>query len=337
MKVGDFDTDNRVLIVAEIGNNHEGDPGLAEALIERAAQSGADAVKFQTFVPELFVSRQNPDRLNRMRNFQLSFSQFEALAHHAKSAGVIFFSTPLDLESAEFLAGLQPLFKIASGDNNFWPLIEKVASFGKPTIISTGLSTAELLDDIHSFWRSQPNSAELAYLHCLACYPAPLEQANLGAIHFLRDYFKDVTIGYSDHTLGIDASVYAVAAGARIIEKHFTLDHEYSNFRDHKLSANPEELKQMVRRIRQVEKMLGNAEKAPQDCQEELRIVARRSIAVKVDLPAGHELELADICWIRPGSGIAPGSEGQVVGRRINRSLSKGTIIFPKDLVEGNP
>ena len=140
MKIGGLDLDQKVFVIAEIGNNHEGDFALAEELITRAAESGADAVKFQTIIPELFVSRAETARLERLKKFQFSFEQFASLAETARKAGVVFFSTPFDLESARFLNTIQPIFKIASGDNNFYPLLEEVASFGKPMIVSTGLA-----------------------------------------------------------------------------------------------------------------------------------------------------------------------------------------------------
>lgn len=332
MKIEAFDTDEHVFVVAEIGNNHEGVFALAQEMIGRAAEAGVDAVKFQTFVPDLFVSKDDLDRMERMRRFQLDFSQFEELAQQAQLAGVMFFSTPLDLESAHFLQHLQPLFKIASGDNNFFPLIETIGSFGKPTIISTGLADIDLLDRVHRRWNQQANPSELAYLHCVACYPVRQDQANLAAVHTLRSHFPDVTVGYSDHTLGNEAALYAVAAGARIIEKHFTLDKHHSDFRDHRLSADPEEMKNLVAEIRRVELIMGSGAKAPQECEVASETAMRRSIAVVRDLPADHELAFEDLCWVRPGSGIVAGRERDVLGRRTQRSLSKGDFIRSEDL-----
>ena len=333
MKFANFNTDERVFIVAEVGNNHEGDFTLAQEMVGRAAEAGVDAVKFQTFIPELFVAKDDTDRIAKLRSFQLSFSQFEILASQAQSAGVVFFSTPLDLESAEFLNSVQSIFKIASGDNTFWPLIEKVASFGKPAIVSTGLATMELLHSIRQFWQERASAADLAYLHCVASYPAPLEQANIGAISSMVHHFGDVTIGYSDHTLGIETAVYAVAAGARIMEKHFTLDHQQSDFRDHKLSANPAEMKNLVNAIRRVETIRGSGEKIPQACEEDMRVAITRSIAAVRDLPRNHELELQDFCWVRPASGIPVGKEKDLLGRRTKAPLPKGAIIHYEDLV----
>lgn len=332
MRIANFDTDDRVFVIAEIGNNHEGDFALAQEMIGRAAEAGADAVKFQTFIPELFISRADIERIERLRSFQLSFSQFEALAKQAELAGVIFFSTPLDVESAHFLNDIQPLFKIASGDNNFFPLIETVASFNKPTIISTGLVDFTYLDELRVIWEQQSGMTELAYLHCVTSYPVPIDQANLGAIASLRNRYPDLTVGYSDHTLGIEAATYAVAAGARIIEKHFTLNKKHSDFRDHQLSADPREMTELVDMIRHVDRMTGGFEKKSQLCEAPLQIAARRSIAVKRDLPVNHELTWQDICWVRPGSGIAAGQEKYVLGRHIRRAMRRGDLIQLDDL-----
>lgn len=333
MRIGTFNTDKRVFVIAEVGNNHEGDFTLAQEMIGLAAEAGVDAVKFQTFIPELFISRSDEERIDRLRSFQLSFSQFEALAQQAESAGLIFFSTPLDLESAYFLNSIQPLFKVASGDNNFLPLIEILASFGKPTIISTGLADFALLDKLHTIWREQSGTAELAFLHCVASYPVPTEQANLGAIHTLQKRYPELTIGYSDHTLGIEAAIYAVAAGARIVEKHFTLNKQHSDFRDHQLSADPADMAELVDAIRHVDDMVGSGEKTAQPCEEALQVAARRSIAVKYDLRANHELVWQDLCWVRPGSGIRVGQEKDVLGRRTKRVMRQGELIQPEDLL----
>ena len=217
----------RVFIVAEIGNNHEGSFTLAEELVGRAAESGADAVKFQTSDPDRFVAHTDTARLERLKQFRLSHEQIASLAALARRCGVVFFSTPLDLDTARFLDGLQPVFKIASGDNTFFPLIDLLASFGKPLIISTGLADLVLLDELRDACGGSGAAGgdpALAFLHCVASYPVPAEQVNLAAIRTMATRFPEVVIGYSDHTLGIEASVGAVAVGARIIEKHFTLE-----------------------------------------------------------------------------------------------------------------
>jgi sialic acid synthase SpsE len=339
VRIGDFDTSRQVFVIAEIGNNHEGDFATAREMVRSAAEAGADAVKFQTFVPERFVSSSDPARLERLRGFQLSYAQFEQLAALASDVGVIFFSTPLDIESARFLNGIQPVFKIASGDNTFFPLIEEVAAFGKPLIISTGLATIPLLtrirDDVHAIWRDRAIEQELAFLHCVASYPVPPEQAAIGAIRVLESTFPDCVIGYSDHTLGIDTSLYAVAAGARIIEKHFTLDKNHSDFRDHQLSAEPEELRRLVQGIRALTLTIGEADKSPQPCEDDLRVAARRSIAAARDITQGSVLVADDLTWLRPGSGLPPGDEHKLLGRATARPLNAGELIHMTDLVDG--
>jgi sialic acid synthase SpsE len=165
------------------------------------------------------------------------------------------------------------------------------------------------------------------FLHCVASYPAPEDQANLRAISTLKERYKDVTIGYSDHTIGIDAAIYAVAAGAQLIEKHFTIDKNYSSFRDHQLSADPEEMRRLVDSVRRANAMMGDGRKVPQACEEELRIAARRSVAVARDLDKGTVLTYDHLTWVRPGMGVSPGNESLVLNRKIGRSLMLGVLI----------
>ncbi|MBI4356617.1 MAG: N-acetylneuraminate synthase family protein [Gammaproteobacteria bacterium] len=336
MQIGNINLDDKVMIVAEIGNNHEGDFTLAQEMVGRAAEAGADAVKFQTFIPELYISRKDTGRFERLMKFQLSFEQFESLAQLAKRVGVVFFSTPLDLESAKFLNTIQPIFKIASGDNTFYPLIELVAGFGKPMIVSTGLADLLLIERLHAcihhIWEERGVLPGLALLHCVTNYPVPCEQANLRAIATLKAHFTDTVIGYSDHTIGIEASTYAVAAGARIIEKHFTLDKHHSDFRDHLLSADPLDFRQLVDAIRQVEILLGTGEKKSQPCEEELRPSVRRSIAAAMELPVGTTLEGKHLIWVRSAISRPPADETCLIGRKLVRSLKVGEWVTLGDL-----
>jgi N,N'-diacetyllegionaminate synthase len=332
MIINNFDTEKKVFIVAEIGNNHEGNYSVAEEMIGKAAEAGVDAVKFQTFIPELYVSSADTSRLERLRGFQLSFDQFEQLSSQAKELGIIFFSTPFDVESAKFLNSIQPIFKIASGDNTFFPLIDTITNFGKPTIISTGLADMKLLEDIYTFWSARTSTENLAVLHCIASYPAPLEQANLGAICAIKDRFPEITVGFSDHTIGFKAASYAVAAGARIIEKHFTLDKNYSDFHDHLLSADPEEMKILVESVREASSIMGSGEKKPQVCESDGMIALRRSIAAANDLTLGTELTMQNITWVRPGTGIPPGKENLLIGSKLIRTIKQGELIQLEDV-----
>lgn len=335
MRIGSLNPGERVLVVAEIGNNHEGDPDLAEALIGLAAAAGADAVKFQTFRTESFVSRSDADRFRRLKSFELAPQQFERLAGAARRAGVLFLSTPLDLDSARFLEPLVAAYKVASGDNTFMPLLETIAETGKPIIISTGLATFEEVArarrTVERVWRDLGVRQEVALLHCVSSYPTEARDANLAAIGTLKRAFE-CTVGYSDHTLGIEAAVLAVAAGARIVEKHFTIDKHLSDFRDHRLSADPDELAALVRRIRDVEAMLGDGTRTPRACERDVITALRRSAVAGRDLPAGTVLGPQDIAWVRPGGGIAPARASELIGRRLAGRVAAGERLDPRVL-----
>jgi len=328
-----FDPSKKVFIVAEIGNNHEGSIDLAMEMVEAAAKTGVDAVKFQTFIPEFFVSRDDEARLERLNKFKLTHDQFRNLELRARELGLIFFSTPLDIESAFFLNEIQPIFKISSGDNDFYPLIKATASFNKPTIISSGIVDLNFIKNLVDYWHSVGGCDQnLAIMHCVSSYPAPKEQANLKAITTLKSTFPNLVIGYSDHTMGIRAAIFAVAAGARIIEKHFTLNKNQSDFRDHKLSADPAEMESLVLQIKEISELMGDGIKALQPCEREMVTAMRRSIAAARDLAAGDVVTLEDITWLRPGTGLSVGSENQVIGKRTLTSLSRGNLIQLKNL-----
>ena len=336
MKIGKIDTSKKVFIVAEIGNNHEGNFKLAKQMIYAAANAGVDAVKFQTYLPEYFISSDDKFRLRRLKNFQLHYREFKELSKIAKKKGLIFFSTPLDIESAKFLNTIQPIFKISSGDNNFYELIEVITKLQKPIIISTGAAEIDLIKKVYNkiikskFYKKKYKN--LGLLHCVSSYPVPYEEANLASIIYLRKLFPDVVIGYSDHTIGIDAAVLSVIAGARIVEKHFTLDKKYSHFRDHKLSADPREMSMLVKKIRITEKMLGKEEKKVQKSEKAMKRLGRRSIAAGYNLLAGSKLSKKHLIWVRPATGYLPGQEKKVLGKKLKRSLKIGDIIRKKDL-----
>ena len=332
MNIGGHNLTKEVLIIAEIGNNHEGSYQLAEEMIGLAAEAGANAVKFQTIIPERLVSENSPDSFSKFERFRLSFSEYESLATTAHNEGMLFLSTPFDIESALFLRDLVPAFKISSGDNNFWQLLKVVGNTGLPIILSTGLMSLDEVKKTSQFiekiWLTKNIEQQLALLHCVSSYPTPTKQANLLAI---RDLALIVdTVGYSDHTLGIEAPVLAVALGARIIEKHFTIDKNQSSFRDHHLSADPHELKEMVRRIRLTSEYLGSGGKIIQECEKPNLMNMRRSIIAKRDIQPNRILQIHDIDWVRPGGGLF--QEDEVVGKSAKRLIKRGERINMSDL-----
>ena len=328
-----FSALNKPIVIAEIGNNHEGSLAVALELIECAANAGVDAVKFQTFIPEFYISCADVGRLQRLNRFKLKAGDYLILAKKAEDLGLLFFSTPFDLQSADFLNGLQPIFKISSGDNTFYPLIKKIAQFRKPTIISTGLSDNVHLDFLYKYWIEVGGSIDdLCFMHCVSSYPTPNSQANIAAIPALINRYPNMVIGYSDHTEGIKVPTLAVAAGARIIEKHFTLSKDYSDFRDHQLSADPQEMAKMVAQINEVAVIMGDGIKKIQPCEFEMQLPMRRSIAASRNLEVGTILHAEDLTWVRPGVGFAPGLEAAVIGRSLVLSINQGEIILEEHL-----
>jgi sialic acid synthase SpsE len=316
-------TNNKIFIVAEVGNNHEGDINCAKKLIEAAAKCGADAVKFQTFLPEYYVSQDDKSRFERLKKFQLTFAQFEDLANFSKECGIDFFSTPFDMDSAIFLNKIQQIFKISSGDNNFWPLIDLVLSFKKTIIISTGMANTQAIRKIYERYKQYGSGQKLVLMHCVSAYPVSEEHANIGAISNLRNEFPDVLIGYSDHTIGTEAALYAAAAGARVIEKHFTLSKNYSDFRDHQLSADPKDMLKLVAGVRAIELLKGSGIKEISDCEKSNSIQMRRSIVANRDIDIGEIISIEDITWIRPGGGIDPGDEEKVLNKTAIKKIKR--------------
>lgn len=330
MRIGKFDLQKETLVVAEVGNNHEGSYTLAEELIGLAHEAGAGAVKFQTFLPEQFVSPRDAARIERLRKFQLSFAQFEKLKAHAERAGILFFSTPLDLESARFLGKILSVIKVASGDNNLFPLLREVAAAKIPVILSTGMATlaeAERSKNvIEAEWKRIGHNGALAALHCISLYPAKPEQVGLENIRSLKARLG-CTVGYSDHTLGIELAALSVLCGARIVEKHFTINKNHSDFRDHQLSADPADLRELVSRVRHFESLLGDGAKSIGADEKEMARLVRRSMVAAKDIAAGTALGAESVHWIRAGGGVAPEDEDRAWGKRLRRDVKAGEPI----------
>lgn len=321
-------------IIAEIGVNHEGDLDTAMRLIDEASKTGTDAVKFQTFTPQNYISIVQPERRKRAERFAISQPDFRRLAQHAKARGLDFISTPLHMDDADFLDDLVSVFKISSGDLTFWPLLRHVAAKGKPMIISTGLGTKEeikqALGVIEDANPGCTTSGKVLLMHCVAAYPTPDEEANLANIGWLRDNFK-VPVGYSDHTFGTKACELAIALGAQILEKHFTDSRENKTFHDHFISATPEELREIVDSSRRVEVFLGTRKRVRGPSELKMLKLMRRSLAAAVDIAAGTTVTEDMITYLRPAWGLTCDAIETIIGKPVNRNISAGDLFKPED------
>ena len=326
-----FDGD-RVNIIAEVGNNHEGDFQLAMELVESAAASGADAVKFQTITPSKLVDASQTERIATLEKFALSFDQFKKLSAKAKSCGINFFSTAFDFSSLALLDSIQDIFKVASGDNNWFEFLKANFSYGKPTIVSTGLCDDQDVTLIYKTWVEAGKPCRLGLAHCVSGYPAPMSELNLSVIAKWKTVYPDVQIGYSDHSLGNEAAITAVSLGARFIEKHFTIDKKHSSFRDHQLSCDPKDLSNLVSRIRETEAALGDPEKRVQKCEVDNLSALRRSYAASRHLSSGTVLTEDHLLPVRPNVGISVNRIEDVVGKTLQTDLQEGSLIFEDQL-----
>ncbi len=331
---------SKIFVVAEIGINHNGSVSQAEKMIEAAAKSGADAVKFQSFradrllIPSRDRYAQQTDgaesAYQMLRRCELSFEDQEKLKKHADDLGILFLSTPFDEESVDFLDSLGvPVFKVASADITHAPLLCHIASKGKPVLLSTGMSfLSEVADAI---WNLKSSGAkEIVLMHCVSAYPAAPQSMNLRALQTLQSYFE-LSVGLSDHSEGILLPLVAVALGAVIVEKHFTLDKQ-ANGPDHKASIDPSELKLLVRSLRDVEASLGDGRKRPSAIEEECRLVSRRSIVAGVDIRANEPIAPWMLTYKRPGTGLEPRNCEKLIGMIARRNIGKDTILQWEDL-----
>lgn len=340
-----FGRSGRVFIVAEAGVNHNGDPALARRLVDAAAESGADAVKFQTFRVDALLTRAAPkagyqvettgageSQRDMLARLELDTAVLAELKERAATRGLTFFSAPFDEESADVLDRLGvALFKVPSGEITNLPLLRHLASKGRPIILSTGMSSLEEVEQAVAAIRAA-GDPPLAVLHCLSAYPAPAAEVNLRAMDALATRCG-CPVGFSDHTLGIEIALAAAARGAAIIEKHLTLDKSLPG-PDHRASLDPAEFAAMVRAIRAVESALGDGTKRPMPSELDTRRVARKSLVAARPLRAGARLGAEDILIKRPGTGISPADLDKAIGRPLARDLEADEVIGWETLAE---
>ena len=341
------ESNNGVIIIAEAGVNHNGSLEKAKELIDVAAQSGADYIKFQTFKAELSISKvakkanyqaentsdSEESQLDMVKKLEIAFEDHHRLISYCRDAGIKFLSTGLDPKSLSFLHGLDlDLVKIPSGEINNQIYLEQVGTWGKPTLLSTGMSNlADIERALNILYASGTERSNVTVLHCNTEYPTPFEDVNLKAMNTIGQAFG-VKIGYSDHTMGIEVPIAAVALGATVIEKHFTLDRNLPG-PDHKASLEPQELKSMVSAIRNIEQAIsGSGLKEPSASERGNTDIARKSIHLKQDMPCGTAIEKGHLIMTRPGNGISPLDYRKVLGMAVNKDTKAGQILNWEDL-----
>ncbi|MEG0752027.1 MAG: N-acetylneuraminate synthase [Oscillospiraceae bacterium] len=327
-----------VFVIAEAGVNHNGDLNLAKKLVDAAVAAKADAVKFQTFIPERVVSTfakkadyqiettgDEESQLDMIRKLYLDFDDFRELFSYCRKKGIMFLSTPFDIDSLDFLMSIgMPIIKVPSGEVTNLPLLLAVAKKGKPVIMSTGMCE---MDEIDYARREllENGVPELTILHCNTEYPTPFEDANLKAMLDIRNRFGEA-VGYSDHTLGIEAPIAAVALGASVIEKHFTLDRTMVG-PDHSCSLEPDELAALVSAIRNIELALGSGVKTVSRSERKNKNIARKSIVAARRISAGDTLTEDDLDVKRPGGGVSPTLWFDVIGTVAIRDFEPDELI----------
>lgn len=328
----------KVFIIAEAGVNHNGSLKIAKKLVDKAVDAGVDAIKFQTFKTENIVckyaekaeyqkvvSDEDENQYEMLKSLEMTPEMHEEILCYCEKKGIIFLSTPFDLDSIEYLDRLGvSIMKIPSGEITNYPYLKKIGQIGKPVILSTGMSE---LKEVEAAVRVlHDNGAEdITVLHCNTEYPTPYEDVNLKAMIGLKEKLN-LKVGYSDHTLGIEIPIAAVAMGATIIEKHFTLDRNMAG-PDHKASLEPEELKAMVESIRNVENALGTGVKEPSESEKKNIIIARKSIVAKKKINKGEIFTESNLTAKRPGNGISPMYWEEVMGKCAKRKFDIDELI----------
>lgn len=332
----------RTLIIAEAGVNHNGSMEVAKQLVDKAAMAGADIIKFQTFNTDKLVAKSakmasyqknnlgSPEdsQYGMLKKLELSKSQHQELIAYCKKKGIRFLSTAFDMDSVDYLHSLNlGLWKIPSGEITNYPYLKKIAQYGEPVIVSTGMcGMQDIQNALDVLLKYGICKSDITILHCNTEYPTPFRDVNLRAMDSIRRQFG-VEVGYSDHTVGIEVPIASVALGATVIEKHFTLDHTMEG-PDHKASIEPDELKAMVSAIRNIEQALGDGEKKITDSEKGNMEVARKSIVAACDIKEGEVFTENNLTVKRPGTGISPMLWEEVIGRKAKHGFA------PEELIE---
>jgi N,N'-diacetyllegionaminate synthase len=329
---------NKVFIIAEAGVNHNGNIELAKKMIDAASEAGADAVKFQSFKAEKlatkYASKANyqmnttgcqESQFDMLKKLELDYDNHRVLIEYCKSKNLMFLSSPFDLESIDLLNSLgMEIFKIPSGEVENTPYLKKIASLNKKIILSTGMCNLSDIEFALDTLRSN-GATDISILHCNTEYPTPMRDVNLKAMNTIKEAFK-VEVGYSDHTNGIEVSIAAVAMGATILEKHFTLDKNMSG-PDHKASLNTEELKKLVNSIRNIEQALGDGIKKPSVSESKNSVIARKSIIASKNIKLGEVFTEDNLTVKRPGCGISPKVWEEVLGKKAKQDYIEDELI----------
>lgn len=312
-------------IVAEAGINHNSDIEIAKKMIEVSAQCGANAIKFQTFTPdELFSELVNPKLYRLSKSWVLTKNDHIELQKYAKKNKITFFSTPCGVKSANLLKNLKvPFMKIASGEITNLDLIDYISKMKIPMMISTGMTSLSEISKVVEIVQS--NKCKFSLLHCVSSYPAKSSDANLSTINYLQNTFN-VPVGFSDHTVGIDVSLAAVALGATIIEKHFTLD-KYMDGPDQRLSIDPNELSNLVKKTRVIENAMGIPRSVTYKTEKPFKENMRKSLGINITIPSNTIIKRSMITSFRPGTGIPPYMINNFIGRKTKKNIKKGSLL----------
>jgi len=330
------ETNNDIIFIAEIGLCHNGDLDTALNLIEVAVQAGADAVKFQKRTIDILATPETLDaRDNRFPSFGETYrqvrefiefdkDQYTAIFNKSAQLGIPCFVTPFDIPALQFCDPFNmPAIKIASHSLTDLPLLEETAKRGKPVIMSTGMASVEEIDRAVDIFRK--THTQLALLHCVSSYPTDLSQANLKGMDLLSERYKGL-IGFSGHELDNIVTLSAAARGARIIERHITMDHEQEGF-DHKIALDPSELKEVIAQVRKIEVLLGNGNKTITENEMTTRVKYRRSIATAVAIEKGQTLTRENLVMMNPGTGLAPARLSDILGKKALAAIPKGVLL----------